>query len=36
MDEAAAKKLGLKSRNMLPFYLSKIYLKERIEKLSSN
>ena len=35
-DETNAKKLGLKYRNMLPFYLSKIYLKERIEKLSSS
>ena len=28
---ANAEKLGLKCRDMLPFYLSEIYLKERIE-----
>ena len=30
-DKLAAEKLGLKCRDMLPFYLSEIYLKERIE-----
>ena len=35
-DETAAAKLGLKYRDMLPFYLSKIYLKSRIEDLCSN
>ena len=30
-DKIAAEKLGLKYRDMLPFYLSKIYLKKRIE-----
>tara|TARA_Y100001935_G_scaffold122885_1_gene102122 strand:- start:745 stop:1368 length:624 start_codon:yes stop_codon:yes gene_type:complete len=35
-DEAAAEKLGFKYRDMLPFYLSKIYLKSRIEDLCSN
>jgi hypothetical protein len=29
-DRLAAEKLGLKYRDMLPFYLSEIYLKERI------
>jgi hypothetical protein len=31
-DKIAAEKLGLKYRDMLPFYLSEIYLKERIKK----
>ena len=35
-DETAAAKLGLKYRDMLPFYLSKIYLKSRIEDLCYN
>ena len=30
-DKIAAEKLGLKYRDMLPFYLSEIYLKERME-----
>jgi len=30
-DRLAAEKLGLKNRDMLPFYLSEIYLKERIK-----
>ena len=30
-DRMAAEKLGLQYRDMLPFYLSKIYLKKRIE-----
>ena len=32
-DTNVAKKLGLKYRDMLPFYLSEIYLKKRIENL---
>ena len=31
-SSAVAEKLGLKYRDMLPFYLSEIYLKERIKK----
>ena len=30
-DKIAAEKLGLKYRDMLPFYLSEIYLKERMK-----
>lgn len=30
-DKIAAEKLGLKYRDMLPFYLSEIYLKERMQ-----
>ena len=33
-DTFAAEKLGLKYRDMLPFYLSEIYLKKRVESLS--
>ncbi len=32
-DTNVAKKLGLKYRDMLPFYLSEIYLKKRVENL---
>lgn len=32
-DINVAKKLGLKYRDMLPFYLSEIYLKKRVENL---